>query len=202
VPVKIYNGSTHIDTLTVNQQTNGGKWNKLGTYNFGGKAKVITTSNGGCVTSSDAVKFVPTSSTSNTTSSATNKSAGSIIVDNGDSGTKGSGTWRTSSAPGFYGLGSLQSDTLSSTYSFEASCSGVQDVYLWWAQYSNRCTKVPVKIYDGSTYLYTVTVNQQQNGGQWNALGTHSFSGKAKVVVISNGGCVTSADAVYFFEPN
>jgi hypothetical protein len=33
-------------------------------------------------------------------------------------------------------------------------------------------------------------------------LGTYSFGGNAKVTIISIGGCVTSADAVYFFEPN
>jgi hypothetical protein len=61
---------------------------------------------------------------------------------------------------------------------------------------------MPVEIYDGSNHLDTVTVNQRQNGGQWNGLGTFSFSGKMKVIIISKGGCVTSADAVNFFEPN
>ena len=202
VPVKIYNGSTHLDTVTVDQQKNGGNWNKLGTYNFSGKAKVITASNGGCITSADAVKLVPNSSTSSTTSSAANSSSGSIIVDNGDKGTVVSGSWKASSGPNFYGSNSIYSDRSSSTYSFEANCSGVQEVYLWWVSYSNRCTKVPVRIYDGNTYLDTITVNQQKNGGQWNGLGTFSFGGKAKVVIISNGGCITSADAVNFFEPN
>ena len=61
---------------------------------------------------------------------------------------------------------------------------------------------MPVEIYDGNTYIDTVTVNQQKDGGQWNQLGTYSFGGNAKVTIISNGGCITSADAVNFFEPN
>jgi hypothetical protein len=59
-----------------------------------------------------------------------------------------------------------------------------------------------VKVFNGTTLLETVkNINQQQNGGQWNALGTYNFSGKAKVSVISTGGCTTSADAVSFFTP-
>ena len=202
VPVKIYNGSTHLDTVTVDQQKNGGRWNKLGTFNFSGKAKVITASNGGCITSADAIKFVPASSTSSTTSTGASASSGSIIVDNGDKGTVASGSWKVSSGPGFYGPNSIYSDRSSSTYLFEAACSGVQEVYLWWVNHANRCTNVPVEIYDGNIYLDTVEVNQQQNGGQWNELGTFSFGGKAKVKIISRGGCITSADAVNFFEPN
>ena len=204
VPIKIYSGSTDLDTVNVNQQQNGGQWNDLGTYDFDGKAKIIISSNGGCITSADAVKLVPTSSAASATSSSSSEppATGSIIVDNGDNGTMPSGSWKVSSAPGFYASSSLYSVTASNTYAYEAACSGVKEVYLWWVSFDNRCTKVPVRIYDGSTYLETVEVNQQQNGGQWNELGTYSFSGRARVVVVSNGGCVTSADAVNFFEPN
>ena len=229
VPVEIYDGNNHLDTITVNQQKNGGRWNQLGTYSFSGNARIITISNGGCITSADAVRLVPTSSTGSTTSSGstsgsgttsstgsttssgstsgsgttgTSASSGSIIIDNGDPNTEASGSWSLSSASGFYGSNSVYSGANASTYSFEAACSGVQEVYLWYTAYGNRCTNVPVEIYDGNTYLDTVTVNQQKNGGQWNQLGTYSFGGNAKVIIISNGGCITSADAVNFFEPN
>jgi hypothetical protein len=211
VPVHIYDGSTLKDTINVNQLQNGGKWNLLGTYSFSGQAKVVIVSESSSKTTcADAVKFVPSSttssssSTSTSTSSSNSASSGSIILDNGDSGTKASGTWKVSSGPGFYGSNSVYSQTASNTYSFETACSGVKEVYLWWTYHSTRCTSVPVEIYDGTTYIDTVNVNQKNNGGQWNALGTFSFSGKAKVVIISNapGSCTTSADAVNFFEPN
>ena len=54
---------------------------------------------------------------------------------------------------------------------------------------------VPVDIYDGSTLIDTVYVNQTANGGKWNSLGTYTFSGTARVVINSQGGCTTSADA-------
>jgi hypothetical protein len=59
-----------------------------------------------------------------------------------------------------------------------------------------------VKVFNGTRLLETVkNINQQQNGGEWNALGTYTFSGKARVTIISAGGCTTSADAVSFFTP-
>ena len=145
---------------------------------------------------------IPTSSTSDSTASNTSGSSSTVIIDNGDNGTQASGSWKVIDTSGFYGSKSVLSSTSSATYSFEAACSGLQEVYLWWVEYKSRCAEVPVEIYDGSNYIDTVTVNQKQNGGQWNELGTFSFSGKAKVIIISNGGCTTSADAVNFFEPD
>jgi hypothetical protein len=39
-------------------------------------------------------------------------------------------------------------------------------------------------------------VNQQQGGGDWNVLGTYNFTGTARIVILSEGGCSVSADAV------
>jgi hypothetical protein len=57
-----------------------------------------------------------------------------------------------------------------------------------------------VDIYDGSTLLDTVVVNQQENDGQWNPLGVFLFSsGTARVVVRSESNtCSTCADAARF----
>ena len=46
--------------------------------------------------------------------------------------------------------------------------------------------------------LDTVIVNQQQNGGAWNVLGSYQFSGQAHVVIRSVSTNTTSADAVRF----
>ena len=215
MPVNIYNGSTLIDTIYIDQsiEKDGGKWQLLGTYNFTGQAKVIIVSDSSSKTTcADAVQFAPTSTTTSSgstsagssTSAPISASSGSTIVDNGDPGTKATGNWRTSGGTGFYGSKSVYSATADDTYSFEASCSGLREVYLWWTEYANRCDNVDVDIYDGTKFLDTVTIGSQKiNGGQWNKLGTtYSFSGKARVIINSNGGCTTSADAVNFFEPN
>ncbi len=77
------------------------------------------------------------------------------------------------------------------------------EVALWWSSYSTRSTSVPVKIYDGSTLLDTVTVNQKVNGGKWNTLGSYAFKNVPKVVIVAkaNSGS-TCADAVRFTNPD
>jgi hypothetical protein len=213
VPVRIYDGSNLLDTIYINQLESGGKWNLLGTYTFSGKAKVVIFSASSTkTTSADAVRFVPSATASSSTSSYTSSSnsdsnsgasSSMFVIDNGDSGTSASGTWKISAASQPYGTESLYSSAASDTYSFETSIAGDQEVYLWWTEYPNRCTNVSVNVFDGTKLLGTVkNINQQQNGGQWNALGTYRFSSKAKVTIISSGGCTTSADAISFFTPN
>jgi hypothetical protein len=58
VPVEIYDGDALLETVEVNQQTNGGQWNELGEYLFNGTARVVVISGGGCSTGVDAVEFV------------------------------------------------------------------------------------------------------------------------------------------------
>lgn len=122
------------------------------------------------------------------------------IIDNGDSESSQTGTWKTSLGPGYYGSISEFTNEADATYSYETTLDGRQEMALRWTYYQNRCTDVPVLIYDGSMLLDTVTVNQKENGGEWNVLGTYNFtSGTGKVVITSKGNsCTTSADAVRF----
>ena len=202
VPVKIYTSSGVI-TKTVNQKQNAGKWNFLGTYNFSGQAKVVIESKtSSATTNADAVKFAPAGSSSGSgttgSSSGTIASTTALILDNGGSGTSSSGSWRTSGASDPYGANSLISKSVGATYTFQASRSGDQDVYIWYTYWSDRYTNVPVKIYTSSGVI-TKTVNQKQNAGQWNFLGTYNFSGQAKMVIESKSSSLTtSADAVLF----
>jgi len=121
-----------------------------------------------------------------------------VIIDNGDDGTSSTGSWGVSGASGYYGDSSLFSQGSGNTYSFEARILGTYEISLWWTAASNRSTNVSVEIYDGRALLDTVTLNQKINGGKWNVLGTYSFSDKAQVKIISEGGTVTVADAVRF----
>jgi hypothetical protein len=138
-----------------------------------------------------------------TTPANTVPTAGSeIIIDNNGPGTSSTGTWGTSGATGSYGANSLWSRD-GATYTWKAGLpqSGTYKVYMQWSAYSSRSTSAPVTVaYNGGTK--TVTVNQQQNGGTWNLIGTFSFDA-------TKGGSVTlsapnpsptsySADAVKF----
>ncbi len=191
VPVDIFDGLTRLNRIYVNQQQNGGKWNSLGQYSFTKGARVVIVSEGGGTYNScaDAVKLSFGASTA--------PAASSSIIDNGSSQCSSSGPWLVSSGPNPYGKNSLYGETAGGSYTFNSSNTGRLVVSLWWTSLGTRSTRVPVDIYDGSTRLNRVYVNQQQNGGKWNSLGQYSFTRGARVVIVSEGGGNNScADAV------
>ena len=119
------------------------------------------------------------------------------FIDNGGSGTTAAGNWLPSGGLDYYGTQSLYSNSAGATYSFERAYTGTAQVALWWTEYANRCDNVTVRVYDGTTLLDdTIRVNQLNDGGQWNPVGIYSFSGTARVVIVSSGSCTTNADAV------
>ena len=122
-----------------------------------------------------------------------------VVIDNDGPGTSSSGgDWGYSSGANPYGGSSRAESVSGATYTFQSSVSGSQQVSLWWTYWSSRCTSVPVAIYDGTTLLDTVHVNQQQQSlaGQWNVLGSYSFGSSARVVIRAQNGCSACADAV------
>ena len=124
------------------------------------------------------------------------------IIDNDAPGTQNTGSWIVSGGLNPYGSNSLYSKESGATYTFQASeVNNTYEVSLWWTEWSSRCDTVPVDIYDGNTLIKTVYVDQLANGGQWNSLGTYSFSGTARVVINSQGICSTNADAAKFDIP-
>ncbi|NNF99968.1 MAG: hypothetical protein HKM93_11365 [Desulfobacteraceae bacterium] len=185
VPVKIFDGDTLLDTIYVNQQENAGQWNSLGKFRFTGNAKVVIVSeDSGCSTSADAVEINELSDEP-------------MIIDDGEPGTFSTGQWIRSGGLHPYGSQSVYSKEVGANYRYETKVSGRHEIALWWSKFSSRCSNVPVMIYDGDTLLDTVYVNQQENAGQWNRLGSYRFTGDAKVVVVSeDSSCSTSADAV------
>ncbi|MDY6933565.1 MAG: hypothetical protein SVZ03_04990, partial [Spirochaetota bacterium] len=108
-----------------------------------------------------------------------------------------------------YGNGFLYTEaqdggTRTVTWTPDLPDSGEYSVYAWWTSHSNRVTnaKYTINHETGST---TVEVNQEQNGGEWNYLGTYSFvSGSSGSVVLTNdsdeAGQYIIADAVKFMS--
>jgi hypothetical protein len=125
-----------------------------------------------------------------------------VIVDNLDAATSSTGSWFTSGSSGFWATNSLASLVPGSTFTFNANLvpGTSYQVYAWWTTGFNRYTAVPYQIRDGVTLLGTVNVNQFVNGGQWNLLGTYTFSGPAGVTVLAAPSSAFSvcADAVRF----
>ncbi|MGA1871613.1 MAG: hypothetical protein ACMUJM_24050, partial [bacterium] len=192
VPVEIYDGDILLTTHYVDQTRNGGKWNVLGTYEFTGTARIVIThiAVGECNTCADAVRIdeeVPPPPEK--------------IIDNGDPETSFTGTWPVSSGPNPWDEDSLYNNEPGSTYSYEFTTTGSWEISIWWTEMYSRCTNVPVDIYDGDVWLATHYVDQTQNGGRWNALGTYEFSTTARIVINSySSECYTCADAVKFSE--
>ncbi len=124
-----------------------------------------------------------------------------VIIDNTDSATSKTGTWAASAATGYYGTDSVWSrDGSTFTWKFTPTITGTYDVSMWWTTTSTRSSSIPVVInYEGGSQ--TVTINQLQNAGQWNALGTFSFvSGTTYNITITSRAypASTCADAVKF----
>jgi hypothetical protein len=122
-----------------------------------------------------------------------------IIVDDGGSGTSYTGDWFPSSGPNFYGTGSLfNRQAGGGRYTFQAPAAGTAEVSLWWTVAATRCDNVKVEIYDGARLLDdTLRLDQKSGGGRWNPLGTYSFGGTARVVIVSEtDACSSCADAL------
>jgi len=75
----------------------------------------------------------------------------------------------------------------STTWNPVISTAGDYNVYARWTANPNRASNAPYTITHagGST---TVTMNQQQNSGQWNLLGTYSFAAVSRPTVRKGDG--------------
>lgn len=186
-----------------NQQSNGGTWNLLGEFSFqaGTNTIVLDSSeswNGGnpnAVISADAVGMT-----------RTGPLVVDVIVDNSDSGFSASNNWFPStSVPGYYGdnyhARSTASVSDAATWTATLPQDGTYKVYARWTTGSNRATAAPYIVTTANGNV-TVTVNQQQNNGQWVELGEwYLFQGTAQRVALScwtSSGDFVIADAVRF----
>ncbi|HAL45884.1 MAG TPA: hypothetical protein DCP47_08230 [Phycisphaerales bacterium] len=122
-----------------------------------------------------------------------------IIVDNTSSSSSRTGTWQTSTAPGYYNTGSVWArDGATFTWNFTPTQTGTHTVSMWWTQWESRSTSIPVVIKHANG-TSTVYINQQSNGGKWNTLGSYTFnSGTSYYVKLTAQPAPTStcADAI------
>ncbi len=187
-----------IANLTVNQQTGGGTWVKIGTWSFtGGSGDYVKISGADAgYTIADAVRWVPVTPVSE------------YIVDNTDAGFSTIGSWTTSTGvSGYYGSnyrhdGSSGTDaSKSATWTSPITTTGTYDVFMRWTSWTDRPDAAPIEVnYNGG--IATLTVNQQVGGGTWVYLGTWSFTGGSGDYVKITGADAgyTIADAVRWVE--
>jgi hypothetical protein len=122
---------------------------------------------------------------------------GAIVLDAGKPGTSSFGSWSVSAGQNPFGATSLWSKQPGATYTYRLDVPerGEYKVYAWWTTYVSRVSVVPVEIAHGCGKA-TVLVDQQEDGGRWNLLGTWTFDDKATVTVRSLGPGSTCADGV------
>lgn len=125
-------------------------------------------------------------------------SFGDIIIDNGQNGTSYTGTWYSSGGTTPYGTSSLWGrNGATYTWQFNSQPAGPYEVFMWWSGQASRPTSATVRItYNGGTQ--NLTVNQLQNAGKWNSLGTYNFGTSGSVTIVAANGSTlsTCADAV------
>jgi N-acetyl-anhydromuramyl-L-alanine amidase AmpD len=115
-----------------------------------------------------------------------------------------SANWSSGSSAGYYGSGynfaATQAISDPATFWFYLPAAATKTIDAWWVAGTNRSASAPFIAYNASgTQLGSVNVNQQVNGGQWNAIGTWSFSAGWNKIQLSRWtttGYVVIADAV------
>jgi hypothetical protein len=122
-----------------------------------------------------------------------------VILDNGDPGTSSTGLWQVSSAANPWGETSLYTPkTAAGVYTFELAIPGPgeYDVHLWWTEGSSRSRAARVEV-EHAADTDTLTVDQTQDGGQWNLIGRWVFDAAVRVRIVGLGdGYTTCADAL------
>jgi YD repeat-containing protein len=123
-----------------------------------------------------------------------------IIVDNQNSNTSSVGTWAVSSRPNPWEGQSVFSGTPTDTFRWTPTIVEARsyDVYAWWTSGTVRVANAPYTIsHDGGTSVITVDQITGSLGGQWNLLGTYSFTpGAGQYIELSGVNGTAAADAV------
>ena len=125
-----------------------------------------------------------------------------VVVDNSDAGTNEFGTWNVKSDPqgnDYNGDYLLAKKNTSAIFVWSPELpAGIYEVYGWWVAKNNYNPSVTYTVSHNNNFDQTIK-SHQQDGGQWNLLGTYEFAGGGGeyVEVVDQGGN-TVADAVRF----
>jgi hypothetical protein len=206
---QIFDGSTLLGTATIDQQlapsgvaplgvTSGGvKFQSLGRFTItSGTVKVVLSDNADGYVVADAVYLQP--------------SALPAVIDNTQGGySDAGGGWASFTDSNAYAGNEryVAPGTGANTATWQTSSltSGEYDVEVTWTPYVNRADNAKYQVYDGSTLLGTVQVDQQlaptgglnENGVAFQSLGRFSItSGTVKVVLSDNADGYVIANAM------
>ncbi len=122
----------------------------------------------------------------------------SVVLDNGQSGFSESGTGWTHYAGAGYGstldYAAAGSGSSTATWQLTGLAAGSYDAQVTWTAVANHASNATYSVYDGSTLLANVTVNQQRapsgttvNGVPFQSLGHFPISSGTLRIVLSDG---------------
>lgn len=167
--------------VRVNQEINGGKWNRLYTVkaSAGDIITVTISADADEYVISDAVRVVLEEG---------------IVMDETDA--VFTGAWNESLQDNlsdrfgnsfrFADPASGDEPTATAAYTTAIEETGVYKVYGWWTTHENRAQDTPHTITSGGS-SQTVRINQEKNGGQWVLLGkVMAMAGESITVIIGN----------------
>lgn len=179
-------------TVYVNQEENGGRWNRIGQISAkaGETLSVTIGNNADEYVVADAVKFQLTEE------EGPEEPETGIILDDSQAVFAGD-SWTLETADKTeerYGdgfrysawIGVDSQPNATAVYTAAAPADGYYEIYGWWTAHENRATNTPYIVSCGEQ-SQTVRVNQRQDGGQWNLLcGVMAVEGQDITVTIAN----------------
>ncbi|TBW58737.1 hypothetical protein EZI54_02380 [Marinobacter halodurans] len=176
----------------VDQRSNGGTWQSLGTFALGTDAEIALSNDANGTVIADAVKLVPSDSSP----------AGetSVTTDNASANTASVGDWYSSSSvEGFegddylYHLDGVGNNTF--TWMPPIAEGGTYQVFATWTSHSNRASdaKYTIQTVNGDV---TVSRDQRSGGGSWQSLGTYELNVGFSISLSDDADGTVIADAV------
>lgn len=188
-----HNGGS--STLYIDQTSNGGKWNMLGTYFYDKNYETII-SDGVCTSSkaviADALRWLPSIPSEFILDDDSANFVGDWVYTVSSYGYNGDYYWRSTGGNG-------SNYALWIPYLYE---SGSYDIFVWYRSGANRTISAPYTI-TTATGDTTIYVNQQINGSQWFYIGNFDLNpstAKIKISDSAQAGYVVIADAVKFVK--
>jgi len=186
VPIYIYDDNVLLKTFYLDQRTNGGLWNILGSFQFSGMARVVVASrDSNCSTCADAVEF------SFDPDDDGMLEEDEIIIDNTDPAfSTGPKPWSSSKfSPGGYNTTYQYAPPGDGTgwasWIFNPERSGDYTIYAHWTEADNRSKTAPYTIINNGTEI-SVTVDQTIDGGKFVSLGTYWIDAGPVEVVLND----------------
>lgn len=138
--------------------------------------------------------------------STTNGPFETVFVDNVDATDTGLWVSSTGTSDPFYGGDYYHDGDMNkglNTVTYQPTLAGsTYDVFARWTSHPNRATNVPFTI-NSENSTDNLTVNQENDGGTWNLLGSYTFapgSGGSVVIGTANTNGYVVADALRFAQ--